>query len=51
MASLMQKLQVFSRSPRGKKLIAQARAYATKPENQAKLKSLGSRLTSKDTRR
>lgn len=51
MASIVTKLQVFARSPQGKKLIAQARAYATKPENQAKLKSLGSRLTSKDTRR
>ncbi|MET0199171.1 MULTISPECIES: hypothetical protein [Nocardiaceae] len=51
MASLIQKLQVFARSPQGKKLIAQGRAFATKPENQAKLKSLGSRFTSKDTRR
>ena len=51
MASLSQKLQAFARSPQGKKLIGQARAYATKPENQAKLKSLGSRLTGKDKRR
>ncbi|MDJ0392850.1 hypothetical protein QMK17_05845 [Rhodococcus sp. G-MC3] len=51
MASLIQKLQVFARSPQGKKVVAQARAFATKPENQAKLKSLGSRLRSKDTRR
>lgn len=51
MASLIQKLQVLARSPQGKKVIAQARDYATKPENQAKLKSLGSRLTTKDTRR
>lgn len=51
MASLIRKLQAFGRSPQGKKLIAQARTYATKPENQAKLKSLGSRLTNKDKRR
>lgn len=51
MSSALRKLQVFARSPQGKKLIAQARAFATKPENQAKIKALGSRLTSKDTRR
>ncbi|WP_169914626.1 hypothetical protein [Rhodococcoides yunnanense] len=51
MASLTQTVKTFARSPQGKKLIAQAKAFATKPENQAKLKSLGSRFTGKDTRR
>jgi hypothetical protein len=51
MASLMNKLQTFARSPQGKKLLTQARGYASKPENQAKLKSLGSRFTSKGKRR
>ncbi|SNT41910.1 hypothetical protein [Rhodococcoides kyotonense] len=51
MASLTQRLKTFASSPQGRKLIAQAKAYASKPENQAKLKSLGSRFTGKDTRR
>lgn len=51
MASLTHTLKTFARSPQGKKLIAQAKAFASKPENQAKLKSIGSRITSKDKRR
>lgn len=47
MASLMKKLQAYSRSPQGRRLLGQARTYASKPENRAKLKSLGSRLTTR----
>lgn len=47
MASLTQKLTAFARSPQGKKMIDQARRYATKPENQAKLKQLGTRFGNK----
>lgn len=47
MASLTQKLSSLARSPQGKKLIDQARRYAAKPENQAKLKQLGTRLSGK----
>lgn len=47
MASLTQKLASLARSPQGKKMIDQARRYAAKPENQAKLKQLGSRITGK----
>ncbi|MCJ0890882.1 MULTISPECIES: hypothetical protein [unclassified Rhodococcus (in: high G+C Gram-positive bacteria)] len=50
MASLTQKLTSFARSPQGKKMIDQARRYATKPENQAKLKQLGSKFTSRGGR-
>ncbi|MBY6410426.1 hypothetical protein HQ346_02515 [Rhodococcus sp. BP-252] len=51
MASLTQRLKNFAGSPQGRTLIAKAKAYASKPENQAKLKSIGSRITGKDTRR
>ncbi|MGA9874036.1 MAG: hypothetical protein WBQ44_23235 [Rhodococcus sp. (in: high G+C Gram-positive bacteria)] len=51
MASLITKLQAFARSPQGKQMTAKARAYASDPANQAKLKSLGSRLTGKDKRK
>ncbi len=47
MASLIATLQAYSRSPQGRRLLGQARTYASKPENRAKLKSLGSRLTSR----
>lgn len=50
MSSLVQKLTTFARSPQGKKMVDQARRYATKPENQAKLKRLGSKFTGKGGR-
>ncbi|QII00471.1 MULTISPECIES: hypothetical protein [Rhodococcus] len=50
MSSLVQKLTTFARSPQGKKMVDQARRYATKPENQAKLKQLGSKFSGKGGR-
>ncbi|MBY4128432.1 hypothetical protein HQO83_08535 [Rhodococcus fascians] len=50
MSSLTQKLTAFARSPQGKKMADQVRRYATKPENQAKLKQLGSKITGKGGR-
>ncbi|WP_202595063.1 hypothetical protein [Rhodococcus sp. JG-3] len=50
MSSLTQKLTAFARSPQGKQMIDRARRYATKPENQAKLKQLGTKFTSKGGR-
>lgn len=50
MSSLTQKSTAFARSPQGKKMVDQARRYASKPENRAKFKQLGSRFTSKGGR-
>jgi hypothetical protein len=40
MATLMQRLQTFLRSPRGQKLVQQGQKQLAKPENQARLKKL-----------
>jgi hypothetical protein len=44
MATLMQRLQRFLRSPQGQRIIEQGRRQLAKPENQAKARRLLSRL-------
>jgi len=44
MATLMQRLQMFLRSPRGQKLVQQGQRQLAKPENQAKLRRIATRL-------
>jgi hypothetical protein len=44
MATLMQRLQRFLRSPQGQRMIQQGRRQLAKPENQAKARRLLSRL-------
>jgi hypothetical protein len=44
MATLMQRLQRFLRSPQGQRVIEQGRRQLAKPENQAKARRLLSRL-------
>ncbi|WP_173745309.1 hypothetical protein [Actinoplanes sp. TFC3] len=45
MATLMQRLQTFIRSPKGQKLIQQGRQQLAKPENQARLRKLATKVT------
>ncbi|MFC0031520.1 hypothetical protein ACFFMM_18545 [Micromonospora chaiyaphumensis] len=45
--SLMQRLSAFLRSPRGQQLVDRGRRELAKPENQAKLKQLANRLSSR----
>ncbi|GGR91873.1 hypothetical protein GCM10010169_40320 [Micromonospora fulviviridis] len=45
--SLVQRLSAFLRSPRGQQLVDRGRRELAKPENQAKLKQLASRLSSR----
>ncbi|MEU0151916.1 hypothetical protein [Micromonospora fulviviridis] len=45
--SLVQRLSAFLRSPRGQQLVDRGRRELAKPENQAKLKRLASRLSSR----
>jgi hypothetical protein len=40
----MQRLQMFLRSPRGQKLVQQGQRQLAKPENQAKLRRIATRL-------
>ncbi|HEX8134069.1 MAG TPA: hypothetical protein VF880_11660 [Actinomycetes bacterium] len=47
MATLMQRLQRFLRSPQGQRVIEQGRRQLAKPENQAKARRLLSRLQQK----
>jgi hypothetical protein len=44
MATLMQRLQKFLRSPQGQRVIDQGRRQLAKPENQARARKLLSRL-------
>ncbi|MET0493105.1 MAG: hypothetical protein ABW000_08245 [Actinoplanes sp.] len=44
MATLMQRVQMFLRSPKGQKLVQQGQRQLAKPENQAKLKKLATKL-------
>ena len=44
MATLMQRLQMFLRSPKGQKLVQQGQRQLAKPENQAKLQKLATKL-------
>jgi hypothetical protein len=44
MATLMQRLQKFLRSPQGQRLVQQGQRQLAKPENQARLRKLATRL-------
>ncbi|MDZ5446572.1 hypothetical protein U2F26_28265 [Micromonospora sp. 4G57] len=43
--SLVQRISMFLRSPRGQQLVQRGRRELAKPENQRKLKQLASRLS------
>ncbi|MCP3781999.1 MULTISPECIES: hypothetical protein [Micromonospora] len=45
--SLVQRLSAFLRSPRGQQLVDRGRRELAKPENQARLKQLATRLSSR----
>jgi hypothetical protein len=45
--SLMQRLSAFLRSPRGQQLVDRGRRELAKPENQARLRQLATRLKSR----
>ncbi len=47
MATLMQRLQQFLRSPQGQRIVDQGRRQMAKPENQAKARRLLARFQSK----
>jgi hypothetical protein len=47
MATLVQRLQKFLRSPQGQRLIEQGQRQLAKPENQAKARRLLARLQQK----
>jgi hypothetical protein len=47
MATLVQRLQKFLRSPQGQRLIEQGQRQLAKPENQAKARRLLARLQEK----
>ncbi|MGW4947499.1 hypothetical protein ACWEOZ_38610 [Actinoplanes sp. NPDC004185] len=44
MATLMQRLQMFLRSPQGQKIVQQGQRQLAKPENQARLRKLATRF-------
>ncbi|MET8146810.1 hypothetical protein ACIBSW_14490 [Actinoplanes sp. NPDC049668] len=44
MATLMQRLQMFLRSPKGQRLVQQGQRQLAKPENQARLRKIATRL-------
>lgn len=44
MATLMQRLQRFLRSPQGQRIVQQGQRQLAKPENQAKLRRLAARF-------
>ena len=44
MATLMQRLQMFLRSPKGQRLVQQGQRQLAKPENQARLRKIAARL-------
>jgi hypothetical protein len=45
--SLVQRISAFLRSPRGQQLVDRGRRELAKPENQAKLKQVANRLSSR----
>ena len=47
MATLMQRLQMFLRSPQGQKIVQQGQRQLAKPENQARLRKLATKLQSR----
>ncbi|UQU63272.1 hypothetical protein COUCH_30300 [Couchioplanes caeruleus] len=44
MPTLMQRVQKFLRSPQGQRLVDQGRRQLAKPENQARLRKLATRI-------
>ena len=44
MATLMQRVQMFLRGPKGQKLVQQGQRQLAKPENQAKLRKIATKL-------
>lgn len=44
MASILNRLRAFARTPKGQRLVAQAQRELSKPSNQQKLRKLSSRL-------
>ena len=44
MATLMQRIQKFLRSPQGQRLVQQGQRQLAKPENQARLRRLATRI-------
>ncbi|GAA0261684.1 hypothetical protein [Cryptosporangium japonicum] len=44
MASIMNRIRAFARTPKGQQLISQAQRELSKPSNQQKLRKLSSRL-------
>lgn len=44
MASLVQRLQMFLRTPQGQRLVQQGRQQLAKPENQARARSILAKL-------
>jgi hypothetical protein len=47
MATLVQRLQKFLRSPQGQRIVEQGQRQLAKPENQAKLRRLAARFQSR----
>ncbi|MEV4704907.1 hypothetical protein [Actinoplanes sp. NPDC049316] len=47
MPTLMQRVQKFLRSPQGQRLVDQGRRQLAKPENQARLRRLATRIQSR----
>ncbi|SCF32813.1 hypothetical protein GA0074696_4479 [Micromonospora purpureochromogenes] len=45
--SLVQRIRTFLRSPRGQQLVDRGRRELAKPENQAKLRQVANRLSSR----
>jgi hypothetical protein len=47
MATLMQRLQNFLRSPQGQRIVQQGQRQLAKPENQARLRRLATKIQSR----
>jgi hypothetical protein len=45
MPSLMSRISRFARSPQGRRMTEQAKAYASRPENRRKIEQARQRLT------
>jgi hypothetical protein len=47
MATLMQRLQMFLRSPQGQRIVQQGQRQLAKPENQERLRRLATKIQSR----
>ncbi|AGZ40160.1 hypothetical protein [Actinoplanes friuliensis] len=47
MATLMQRLQMFLRSPQGQRIVQKGQQQLAKPENQARLRKIATRIQSR----